>query len=551
MSNKKKRLLILSESHHLASGFGTYAKEIISRLQDTGKYEIAEFASWGRKDQIGEVPWIYYGNLPEDNNQQEGEIYGSNPANNFGIWRFDRVVMDFKPDVVLTYRDPWMDQWIADSPLRKFFHWIWMPTVDSAPQKREWLEVFQKCDAVFTYSEFGTKTLNEATQSNINVVGCASPGINPKVFKPAKDKQGLRESLGLQKDCFIIGTVMRNQRRKLFIELMKSFKTFLENGPKEITDKTFLYLHTSYPEKQGWDIGGAAIELGIAHKVICTYICRSCNRWFPSKFKDAICTCKYCGNRTSFMPNVSSGLEVPDLVKVYNLFDLYVQYAICEGFGMPQVEAAACGIPVAATNYSAMEDVVRHTKGFPIAIDKLFREADTGADRVYPSNDNLIEVFNLFFTSSDKFRKQKSEEARKGAITRYNWEDTALVWEKYIDSYSPVDLQGKWESPPFYKRTISKEEIPQQVGHSDFVRWLYSMVLQEPEGMFSFEACNFISSLNMGADIINGMEPMSREKIVDIFQHRVIRHNELEKARTLGTDYGTAYFKKEASQSEK
>ena len=121
MSNKKKRLLILSESHHLASGFGTYAKEIISRLQDTGKYEIAEFASWGRKDQIGEVPWIYYGNLPEDNNQQEGEIYGSNPANNFGIWRFDRVVMDFKPDVVLTYRDPWMDQWIADSPLRKFF----------------------------------------------------------------------------------------------------------------------------------------------------------------------------------------------------------------------------------------------------------------------------------------------------------------------------------------------------------------------------------------------------------------------------------------------
>ena len=77
------------------------------------------------------------------------------------------------------------------------------------------------------------------------------------------------------------------------------------------------------------------------------------------------------------------------------------------------------------------------------------------------------------------------------------------------------------------------------------------MVLQEPEGMFSFEACNFISSLNMGADIINGMEPMSREKIVDIFQHRVIRHNELEKARTLGTDYGTAYFKKEASQSEK
>ena len=226
MSNNKKRVLILSESHHLASGFGTYAKEVISRLQSTGKYEIAEFASWGHKNQIGNIPWTYYGNLPEEH---ENDIFGSSPANNFGIWRFDRVVMDFRPDIVLTYRDPWMDQWIADSPLRKFFHWAWMPTVDSAPQRREWIEVFQKCDAIFTYSEFGTKTLNEASNSNINVIGCASPGINPSVFKPVKDKGALKEALGLPKDCFIIGTVMRNQRRKLFIELMKSFKTFLEN----------------------------------------------------------------------------------------------------------------------------------------------------------------------------------------------------------------------------------------------------------------------------------------------------------------------------------
>ena len=41
-----------------------------------------------------------------------------------------------------------------------------------------------------------------------------------------------------------------------------------------------------------------------------------------------------------------------------NTFDLYVQYANSEGFGLPQVEAAGCGIPVASVDYSAMSSVV-------------------------------------------------------------------------------------------------------------------------------------------------------------------------------------------------
>ena len=42
----KKRILFVTESHKLASGFGTYAKEILTRIHATGKYEIAEFACY-------------------------------------------------------------------------------------------------------------------------------------------------------------------------------------------------------------------------------------------------------------------------------------------------------------------------------------------------------------------------------------------------------------------------------------------------------------------------------------------------------------------------
>ena len=151
----KKRVLFVTECHHLASGFGTYAKQVLPRLAKTNKYELAEFASYGDPNRLSDVDWLYFSNSP--NTEQEHTEYAQNPANHFGFWRFDKVALSFKPDIVLTYRDPWMDDWIARSPLRPYFHWIWMPTVDSSPQQRRWLQTFSECDALLAYSEFGEK----------------------------------------------------------------------------------------------------------------------------------------------------------------------------------------------------------------------------------------------------------------------------------------------------------------------------------------------------------------------------------------------------------
>ena len=74
----KKRILILSESHHLASGFVTYAKQVIPRLVATNKYEIAEFASYGDPSRIGTIPWDYYNNMPTTD--EERKLFNSQPA---------------------------------------------------------------------------------------------------------------------------------------------------------------------------------------------------------------------------------------------------------------------------------------------------------------------------------------------------------------------------------------------------------------------------------------------------------------------------------------
>jgi len=51
-------------------------------------------------------------------------------------------------------------------------------------------------------------------------------------------------------------------------------------------------------------------------------------------------------------------VETDDLVHLYNLATLYISTSLNEGFGMPQLEAMACGCPVVSPHNSAMIEVV-------------------------------------------------------------------------------------------------------------------------------------------------------------------------------------------------
>jgi len=516
----------MSEAHYLNSGFGTYGKELLTRLHATGKYELAEFAAYGKYGIAPPTPWLFYANVPEDGDEAGQTHYNSNGAHQFGAWRFDKVCLDFKPDIVLSYRDPWMDNWIEGSSTRPYFHWVWMPTVDSAPQRQEWINTFGRCDAVLAYSEFGGEVLEAQGKERVNFVGCASPGIDPTIYKPLPKSQ-LRSEMGIDPECFIVGTVMRNQKRKLFFELMKAFRLFLDKAPPEISNKSFLYLHTSYPEKNGWDIPDGIMQNKLGGKVIMTYICRSCRQFFPSPFKDAVCKCKFCHQVNAVCPTVSLGLSIPDLAKIYNLFDIYAQYAICEGFGMPQVEAAACGVPVVATDYSAMHDVVKFTKGYPVPVRTFFREIETNAERAYPDNNKFANILIKFFSKTAIERMKKSLEVRKCTIKRYNWDDTSSVWENYIDSYTSSKLQGKWDSPSTMVNVPNT--IPPDLSNEDFIKWIFNEVEHNSDKLYQFEAVKLYRDISFGAEIGQGtLEPLDREKIFNSYATKARARNQME-----------------------
>lgn len=508
----KPKVLFVTESRNLASGFGTYAKEILQRIYDSGKFELAEFVCYASPDEFKSNDWLVYNNSLVSG--QELEEINQNPLIQWGMKRFDRAALDFKPDVVCTYRDPWMDSYISDSPFLPFFEWIWMPTVDSDPQKSAWIQKFKKCSRLLSYSHYGKEILENQTHGRLNVFGIASPAMED-VFDIVVDKKSHKESLGINPNSIIFGTVMRNQKRKMFAELIRSFKKYLDKCDKETYEKSFLYLHTSFPEKTGWDITELAHEFGILNKLLTTYLCRKCNRVKPGFYQDAIAFCDHCKINSCTMPNVSNGLDTNALSKIYNLFDIYIQYAICEGFGMPVVEAAACGVPLAVVNNTSMTDFVKYLNAIPIDAYPI-RELETNADRSGPNNDHLVEIMLNFSKKSEAEIKDLRNETYRLCKNKYDWDKAAQVWiDSIVDALdNKKPNSGKWNSGSIINE-INIDDMPTGLNNFQFCEWLYSNLVQDPSEMHNLQMMETIRDLNLGISRKGGLEKCDQKIIFD------------------------------------
>ncbi|KKN58716.1 hypothetical protein LCGC14_0549520, partial [marine sediment metagenome] len=133
-------------------------------------------------------------------------------------------------------------------------------------------------------------------------------------------------------NSLIVGTVMRNQKRKLYYDLIEAFSQWLNHsknkGHTELAKRTFLYLHTSYPDV-GYDIGKAIRDFKIGNKVIMTYLCGNCQTAYPSFFAGELMICRKCGKLAAHPPNAGHSCPRNVLADIMKTFDLYVQYSIC------------------------------------------------------------------------------------------------------------------------------------------------------------------------------------------------------------------------------
>lgn len=486
----KARILFCNEFSQLKTGYAVYGHEVLSRLHATGKYDIFELACYShhRDPRLNNVPWVVYSNLPDENNEQQNAIYNQSAHNQFGEWRFEEILLDCMPHFVCDIRDFWMMSYQFRSPLRPYYKHVIMPTVDAYPQNEEWISSYATADAVFTYQNWSKDVLDFESGGKVRTVGAACPAADA-AFQPM-DREAIKKSVGLE-NFKIIGTVMRNQRRKLFPDLFGAFRAFLDEYKR---DDILLYCHTSYPD-MGWDIPKLLLQYGLASKVLFTYVCKECGHVHPNFFNDVVVHCPRCKNISAGMANVQTGVDNQVLAAIINMFDVYVQWANSEGFGMPLVEAAACGVPVIAVDYSAMSDAVRQVGGVPIEPIALSMELETGCFRAVPDNDKLIERLNIFFNRlTDETRNEMRHKTRQAYLGYYSWDKTAAQWGRIFDMFNIEECNQQWFSAPRIHQIPN--DYPRNMSNPSYAKWLISEVLGEPRYLNSYMESRLIRDLN-------------------------------------------------------
>lgn len=471
--NNKKRILFVSESPWFSTGYSVYTTELLSRLVHKSDVEIAQLAIYASQNDpnIKKYPWKIYGNKPDKNHPNYAAY--KNPTAQFGDFSYNQVLLDFMPDIVMDIRDWWMIEYQQRSPFRDFYKWAIMPTVDAAPQNNQWIATYEDADAVFAYSEFGRDTL-KSQSDNINFIDIPSPAAS-NTFKMVQNKDRHKTEFGINPGSFIIGTVMRNQKRKLYPDLLKSFRDLLNATNK---NNIFLYCHTYYPDI-GWDIPSLLDRYSLSNRVLFTYKCKNCNHVSPDFFQDAMQVCKKCGKFSNQLVGINNKMSEEDLAKIYNVFDIYVQYANSEGFGMPQLEAAYCGLPVISTYYSAMESVIDNIGGIGIEPIAYHNEAETGCLRAIPDNNKFVSILqNIINKPIEEIRKMGTDVMNK-AKKHYTWDKVADIWSSYIDTVDPVDIKTTWFSGPRIKKP--QTDIPSNISMVEKVNFIFNNVLCKPE----------------------------------------------------------------------
>lgn len=475
---RKKKILFVTEASWLSTGYSVYTKEILSRLNQLDEFEVAELSCYvDRNDSnIKNVPWRVYANkpLPQD---ELFNLYKGNPVAQFGDLSFNNVLLDFQPDIVMDIRDWWMIEFEQRSPFRDFFHWAIMPTVDAEPQNPQWINTYNSADSVFAYSEFGRDTMLSQC-GNINFQDIASPAAS-QAFTPVPDKKAHKESMGISADSIIIGTVMRNQKRKLYPDLFASFRKILDNTDR---NDIYLYCHTYYPDV-GWDIPELIQKYGLASRVLVTYKCKQCGHKSVDFFQNSVQVCQKCKGFSNQIVGINNPIDEVELSHIYNLFDVYVQYANSEGFGMPQLEAAHCGLPVISTYYSAMESVIDNIKGYGVKPISFYSECETGCNRAVPNNDAFVELVLGMINSQKEnpnFFVEEGQRIRQNAINHYTWDKAADAWAKCFRDVELRDPSKTWFSPPDIKQP--KTELPQGLTSAvDITNFLFQNVLCKPD----------------------------------------------------------------------
>ncbi|MGE3728174.1 MAG: glycosyltransferase [Candidatus Sericytochromatia bacterium] len=308
----KPRVLILSRHHQIKKGFGISLNEVYG----TGILQ--------KYFEVHHLAWHYH----EADTIMDGVwVYSTRPEDSLGLQRLKQLLVLLEPEVVLLHAD--MHFFPAFMPILEAWQGAvlgWFP-VDYAREQNPsaLMPLLQRCNQIASLSRFGVKQIQKNYTGPCEVIPL---GVNCQRFVPVpslETKIELRKRLHWPESAFVFLMVGNNFWRKGIEYAIESFHQFKRQFP-DLAKQAFLYLHTENAEslKELIQVYGLEQHVRISE---------------------------------NFDP-YQRPLTQKSLLELYQASDCLLLTSLGEGFGMPLIEAQACGLPVLAPDHSAIPEVV-------------------------------------------------------------------------------------------------------------------------------------------------------------------------------------------------
>jgi len=426
---EKKKILILSASPAMHTGFGKVIREIWKALHATGKYEIHCIGLWHPK-QGEKVPFpIYVTNQDLKGDYTQEDLFAQES--------FSKYIEQIKPELVWTCANITMIYYIQELQCRNLFKWIGYFPIDGEPMPTNWGRVIENMDRAVAYGKYGIKVIQEKfPKTNLSYI---YHGVNPEVFRPLSDKEKIeiKKEMGVDPSKTIIGVVARNEGRKAFDKIFEAF-SYLVSGDYihcNMCQKIAVYPHdilgdffsplSSCPYCKSLDC-----KKGSPREDLRLYIHAAVVDFGWNLFD--LQRDYHLKGKVYFNPElkIGEGVSEEKLNKVYNIFDIFTLPTRGEGFGLPILEAMSAGVPIVVTDYSAHPEWAKEC-GELVPPITLEAEPITNIRRAVINMDEYVGAL-LKLIEDPKLRKKYGAKGREVAL-KMDWKEICKEWENLVD----------------------------------------------------------------------------------------------------------------------